>query len=57
MVRGKKEFLKEMASSIASALTLIQMYQASYEQGQIPMTGKKSFCDIFVQEGGQEQGF
>ena len=41
-------FLKEMASSNAQTLTLIN--QASWEQGQIPDDLKKCLRDTFVQE-------
>ena len=48
-------FLKEMASSIAPALTLT--YQASYEQGQIPDGLKRAFITLLFKKWGQEQGF
>ena len=42
-------FLKEMASSVAPALTFI--YQASYEQGQIPDDSKSAFVTPLFKKG------
>ena len=42
-------FLKEMASPIAPALTLI--YQASYEKGQIPDNWKRAFVTPLCKKG------
>ena len=42
-------FLKEMASPIAPALTFI--YQASYEQGQVPDDWKRAFVILLFKKG------
>ena len=47
--RRRRMFLKEMVSSIAPALTLI--YQASYEQGQIPDDSKSAFVTPLFKKG------
>ena len=46
-------FLKEMGSSIAPALTFI--YQASYEQGQIPDNWKRAFMTPLFEKGGKSK--
>ena len=47
--RISPRFLKEIASSIAPALTL--MFQAFYEQGQIPDDWKRAFVTLLFKKG------
>lgn len=46
-------FLKEMASSISPALMLI--YQASYDQGQIPNDQKRAFVTFLFKRGNKSK--